>query len=40
MSNKTAQLGGTASNVVVGKVGVGVPPLIIDHPRLVVDLHF
>jgi len=38
MSNKTAQLGGTASNVVVGKVGVGVPPLII--PRLVVDLHF
>src|SRR6266403_1107100 len=34
MSTKTAQLGGTASDVTVGKVGVSVPPLIHSHPNV------
>jgi hypothetical protein len=33
MSSKTAQLGGTASDVTVGKVGVSVSPLI--HTTLI-----
>jgi len=31
MSNNTTQLGGTASSVSVGKIGVSVAPLILPH---------
>ena len=31
MSNNTTQLGGTASSVSVGKIGVSVAPLILSH---------
>jgi hypothetical protein len=34
MTTKTAQLGGTASDVTVGKVGVSVFPLIHPHPDI------
>jgi len=33
MSTKTAQLGGTASEVTVGKVGVSGPPSNLPHPN-------
>lgn len=32
MSNNTTQLGGTASSVSVGKIGVSVAPLILSLP--------
>ena len=34
MSNNTTQLGGTASSVSVGKIGVSVAPLIHHGPLL------
>jgi hypothetical protein len=34
MSTKTAQLGGTASEVTVGKVGVSVISLDLPHPDI------
>jgi hypothetical protein len=34
MSTKIAQLGGTASDVTVGKIGVSVSPLIHPHPDI------
>jgi hypothetical protein len=34
MSTKTAQLGGTASNVTIGKIGVSAHPSILLHPDI------
>jgi hypothetical protein len=33
MSTQAAQLGGTASDVTVGKIGVSVPPQVPPYPN-------
>ena len=40
MSTKTTQLGGTASDVTVGKVGVSASPSIHPHPNIDLTLTF